>query len=55
MVTVFVVLMSLYKQFIDPYIFPGIESRGLIALFAIGLIIIVVTIPYESLAKRFEK
>jgi glycosyltransferase involved in cell wall biosynthesis len=55
MLTAFVALMYLYKQLIDPYIFPGIESRGLIALFAFCLLIIVVTLPYESLAKKFER
>ena len=55
MLTIFVGGMYLYKQFINPYIFPGIESRGLIALFMFGLVIIIVTLPYESLAKRFEK
>lgn len=55
MLTVFVAGMYIYKQFINPYMFPGIESRGLIALFTIGLVIIVVTLPYESLAKKFEK
>ncbi len=55
MLTVFVAAIYLYKQFINPYLFPGIESRGLIAVFTIGLIIIVVTLPYESLAKKFEK
>jgi len=54
MLTVFVAGIYLYKQLINPYIFPGIESRGLIALFMIGLIIIIVTLPYESLAKKFE-
>ena len=55
MLTAFVAGMYLFKQLINPYIFPGIESRGLIALFIIGLIIIIVTLPYESLAKKFEK
>ena len=55
MLTAFVAGMYLFKQLINPYIFPGIESRGLIALFVIGLIIIIVTLPYESLAKKFEK
>ncbi|MDL5504019.1 MAG: hypothetical protein QSU88_12485, partial [Candidatus Methanoperedens sp.] len=55
MLTAFVAGMYLYKKFINPYIFPGIESRGLMALFTIGFIIIIVTLPYESLAKKFEK
>ena len=55
MLTAFIGGIYLYKQFIDPYLFPGIESRGLIALFAICFIIIVVTLPYESLARKFEK
>ncbi|VVB53797.1 Glycosyltransferase AglD [uncultured archaeon] len=54
MLTAFVAGIYLYKKLINPYIFPGIESRGLIALFIIGLIIIIVTLPYESLAKKFE-
>ena len=55
MLTAFVAGMYIYKQFVNPYIFPGIESRGLIALFIIGLTIIIVTLPYQSLAKKFEK
>jgi len=55
MLTAFVAGMYIYKQFINPYIFPGIESRGLITLFIFGLTIIIVTLPYESLAKKFEK
>jgi glycosyltransferase involved in cell wall biosynthesis len=55
MLTAFVAGIYMYKQFINPYLFPGIESRGLIALFIFGLIIIIVTLPYESLARKFEK
>ncbi len=55
MLTAFVAFIYLYKHLINPYIFPGIESRGLIALFAIGIVIIIVTLPYESLAKKLEK
>lgn len=55
MLTAFVAGIYLFKQLINPYVFPGIESRGLIALFIIGFIIIIVTLPYESLAKKFEK
>jgi glycosyltransferase involved in cell wall biosynthesis len=55
MLTAFVAVMYLYKQLINPYIFPGIEARGFIALFIFGLTIIIVTLPYESLAKKFEK
>jgi len=28
MLTAFVAGMYIYKQFVNPYIFPGIESRG---------------------------
>jgi len=55
MLTAFVAGMYLYKQFINPYIFPGIESRGLITLLIFGLTIIIITLPYESLARKFEK
>ncbi len=55
MLTTFVSGIYLYKQIIDPYIFPGIESRGLIALFVFCFIIIVVTLPYESLARKFDR
>ncbi|VVB97195.1 Glycosyltransferase AglD [uncultured archaeon] len=55
MITAFVSAIYLYKQFINPYVFPGIETRGFIALFAFCSIIIVLTLPYESLARKFEK
>lgn len=55
MLTVFIAGMYLYKQFINPYIFPGIESRGLITLLIFGLTMIIITLPYESLARKFEK
>ena len=55
MLTAFISGVYLYKQFINPYTFPGIESRGIIALFVFCFIIIVVTLPYESLARKFEK
>ncbi|MCZ7355915.1 MAG: glycosyltransferase [Candidatus Methanoperedens sp.] len=45
----------LYKQFIDPFLLPGIESRSLIALFALSFVIVILTLPYESLARKFEK
>jgi glycosyltransferase involved in cell wall biosynthesis len=55
MLTTFVGGVYLYKTFINPYVFPGIETRGLTAIFLFGLIIIVVTLPFESLARKFEK
>ncbi len=55
MVTAFVSGIYIYKRLVNPYIFPGIELRGLIPLFIFCFIIIVVNLPYESLARKFEK
>ncbi|MDO8725191.1 MAG: glycosyltransferase [Candidatus Methanoperedens sp.] len=55
MVTAFVGGMFLYKQFVDPHFLPEIEIRGLTAIFVFALILIVVTLPYESIARKFEK
>lgn len=55
MLTAFVGGMFLYKQLLDPLLLPGIETRGLTAIFGFGLIMIVVTLPYESIARKFEK
>jgi dolichol-phosphate mannosyltransferase len=55
MLTAFVGGVFLYKQFVNPFVLPEIETRGLTAIFVFGLIIIVVTLPYESIARKFEK
>jgi glycosyltransferase involved in cell wall biosynthesis len=55
MLTVFVGGLFLYKQFINPLVLPGIETRGFTAIFGFCLILIIVTLPYESIARKFEK
>ena len=55
MLTAFVSVIYLYKQFIDPFVFPGIELRGLVTLLLLCFIIIVVNLPFEALARKFEK
>jgi hypothetical protein len=55
MLASFVGVVFLYKQFVNPFILPEIETRGFTALFGLGLIMIVVTLPFESIARKFEK
>jgi glycosyltransferase involved in cell wall biosynthesis len=55
MLTAFISGIYFYREFIDPFIFPGIESRSLIPLFTLSFIIVILALPYESLARKFEK
>ena len=43
-----------YKQFVNPYAFPGVETRILAILLIFCFLIVIVNFPYEAFARKLE-
>jgi len=52
--SIFLILILVYKKFFNPYIFPFAELKIIIILLFIIVLILVLGLPYDYFSKRFD-